>query len=143
MLKDTVNDSALQEQVGYALWEAMKVAVVPSVFRSQKFPPTPSPTPSPSSQSVSHDQKQYVAYREPSGLEVTLKEEGELHQLIVDIPEEFQDMAMEILFREAWEEVSARFGISVSKADLVAKKRAFEVELGKRRAIVKGILFFE
>jgi len=146
LLKDTVNDLPLQEQVGYALWESIKVALVPSILRAPKFVTTVSPPPSivpPSSSSSPQNIDEFgklqpTLIQEPSGIEVALKKGQQ--PTLVEIPDDFQEMIMEMLFREAWEEVSLQCGVATTKTQLVNKKQHFEGKLGKYRSLLKGSL---
>lgn len=109
----TLNSEAIRETAGYALWDAVVIALTPNIMRARKFPPI-------------------TRYENNDGAEVNnLSEVGAIF-----IPEDKLRPAAEILLREAYEAVAAKFGLQYSAAALNAKKRAFEQELAKKKAAV-------
>lgn len=103
----------VRETAGYALWDSIVIALTPNIFRARKFPS--------------------IARFESNGDSDTEAAPGDNE---IFIPSEKLRPAAEIVLREVYESVAAKFGLQYSAAALKAKKRAFELELAKRKAIV-------
>jgi len=119
-LRDTVNDPQVQETVGYALWESLKIAITPSIFHPSspqeftKIPEFPQQTP--------------IVQTHPSET--------------LWVPEHLIPGVAEILFRDAYEKISATWGLQCTQEGLILKKRAFEEELLKQGELSKPVKRF-
>src|SRR5690606_28099350 len=72
-------------RVGYAVWEALKIAFTPSLFRSRNYPPTEIPPPAESDTPFPTIQQQQ-------------------HKPLA-VPDELNEAVAEIIFRQAFEAV--------------------------------------
>jgi hypothetical protein len=99
---------------GYAMWDAVKIALTPSLFRRRRYP---SP-------------KDIPAHKPTPSRKATIT--NELDRLS---PEDKQELA-EIIFRESYDVIRSNFGLGYAPDKLIAKKHAFESEIAKRKASV-------
>eukprot|EP01127_Copromyxa_protea_P010398 TRINITY_DN2531_c0_g1_i2.p1 TRINITY_DN2531_c0_g1~~TRINITY_DN2531_c0_g1_i2.p1 ORF type:complete len:457 (-),score=107.53 TRINITY_DN2531_c0_g1_i2:16-1386(-) len=118
-VNQTLNDGAVQEAAGYAIWEAFMVAVTPSLFRSRQHQETENKEeaqPQPS-----------TAPEEPPKL---------LREGLVSVPDEYLEDAAEILFREAYE----RSQKATEGEPLGIRQRMFEIELSNTKKTLSSKL---
>jgi len=117
MSKEFINSSlssdSVQEAAGYAVWEALKIAFTPSLFRSRNYPPTEIPPPTESDTPFPTIQQQQ-------------------HKLLA-VPDDLNDAVAEIIFREAFEAVDQKYGLTYSVEELSEKKHMFENQLANKK----------
>uniref|UniRef100_A0A6B2L4E2 Cullin family profile domain-containing protein n=1 Tax=Arcella intermedia TaxID=1963864 RepID=A0A6B2L4E2_9EUKA len=106
-LQKSVDDPVLQQVVGDALWESIKIALTPSILRTpvptSDLVTPPSPQPIPHSPLPSH------------------------------IPSDKLQPLMELLFRSAYELIDQQYGPQFTSTGLQEKKKAFESALSEIR----------
>lgn len=95
----------MKETAGYAMWDAIKIAFTPSLFRSRTYRP---------------EKRRTIAEVDVAPGAVMAADKT------LSVPDDKLQGAAEILFREAYEGVAAKFGLTVTPQTLNSKKREFE-----------------